>query len=49
MEVGMEESYKKKFVRSTWAGHVEEMADKKLGKRTDAQNVERKTEVATLH
>ena len=26
-------------VRSTWAGHVEQMADDKLAKRADAQKV----------
>ena len=29
MEVGVKESSKKKLVRSTWAGHVEQMVDKK--------------------
>ena len=38
----MEESSKMKLVRSTWAGHVVKMADKKLAKRADAQKVEGK-------
>ena len=42
MDVGGKESSKKKLVRSTWAGHVEKMTDKKLAKRADAQKVEGK-------
>ena len=40
--VGVKERSKKKLARSTWAGHVEKMADEKLAKRADAQKVERK-------
>ena len=32
MEVGVEKRSKKKLVRSTWTGHVEKMAEKKLAK-----------------
>ena len=39
VEVGVKESSKKKFVRSTWGGHVEKMGDEKLA-GTDAQKVE---------
>ena len=42
MEVGVKESSKKQLVRSTWAGHVEEMGDEKLAKRADTQKVEEK-------
>ena len=39
MDVGVNESSKRKLVRSTWAGHVKK-GDKKLAKRADAQMVE---------
>ena len=41
VEVGVEESFKKKLVRSRlkWVGYVERMGDKKLAKRADAQKV----------
>ena len=38
----VEESSKKKLVRSASAGHVEKMADEKLAKRTCVQKVEGK-------
>ena len=41
VEVRMKDSSKMKLVSSTWAGHVEKMADEKLAKRADAQKVER--------
>ena len=42
--VGMNESFKKKFVRSMliWTGHVERMGDGKLAKRSVTPIVERK-------
>ena len=40
--VRMKEHSKKKLVRSTWAGHVKEMADEKLAKRAHAQKMEGK-------
>ena len=50
MEVGVNESSKKKLVRGTWAGHGDKGGDEKLAKRADAQKVEgveaRKTEIA---
>ena len=36
------ECSKKKLVRSTWASHVEKMADEKLAKRTNAYKLEGK-------
>ena len=36
----MKECSRKKFVGSTWAGHVEQMGDEKLVKRADAPKVE---------
>ena len=38
----MKESSKRKLLRSTWAGHVDKMADENLAKRADAQKVEGK-------
>ena len=40
MEIGVKESSKKKLVRSTWAGHVENMGDEKLVKTADTQKVD---------
>ena len=40
VEVGVNESSKKKLVRSTWAGHVPNNGDEKLAKR--AQKVQGK-------
>ena len=40
MEVGVNESSKKKLVRGTWAGHGDKGGDEKLAKRADAQKVE---------
>ena len=40
MKVGMKENSKKKLVRTTWTGDVEQMADEKLAKRADSQKVE---------
>ena len=37
VEVGVNESSKKKLATTTWAGHVEKMGNKK---RADAQKVE---------
>ena len=42
VEVGVKKSSKKKLVRSTWVGRVEQMGDEKLVKRADAQKVEGK-------
>ena len=42
VEVGVKESSKKKFVRSTWASHVGAMGYEKLANRADAQKVEGK-------
>ena len=42
LEIGVKESCKKKFVRSTWAGHLERMGDEKLAKGADAQRMEGK-------
>ena len=42
VEIGVKESVKKKFVRSTWAGHEDRMGNEKLVKRADAQKDERK-------
>ena len=40
MEAGVKESSKKKWVRSTWAGHVKQMGDDNLATRAEAQKVE---------
>ena len=40
VEVGLKESFKKKLVRSRWAGHLEKMGDGKLavnGGETEAR------------
>ena len=44
-EVGANESFKKKLVRSRlkWAGHVERMGDENLRKRADAYRERMKT------
>ena len=42
LEVGEEESSKKKLVRSTWTGYMDKMGDEKLAKRADAQESRRK-------
>ena len=42
VEVGVKERFKKKLVRSSWAGHLGKMGDEKLTKRTDVQKVEGK-------
>ena len=41
-EVEVKKSFKKKLATSTWAGHLEKMANEKLTKRADAQNVDGK-------
>ena len=42
VDVGANESSKKKLVRTTWAGHVENMGDDKMATRANAQKVEGK-------
>ena len=42
VKFGVKESSEKKLARSTWAGHVEQMGDKKLTKITDTQKAEGK-------
>ena len=42
VEVGKKERSKKKFARSTWAGHVEKMGDEKLAEGADAPKMEGK-------
>ena len=42
LEIGVKESFKKKFVSRTWAGFVEKMVEEKLANRAGSQKVEGK-------
>ena len=52
VEIGVKESFKKKLVRSTWAGHVEKIGDENLAGKdsrcpeSGGETEARKTEIA---